>query len=163
LSISALDAFIRTFVIERIRKLLLQKSDPLPALLIEKIKKICDADSLLEAARKDDLIERVEKAFLSDFEKRSFQGTKNIEEILKLIGIKNVFHTVALNAKMNEDQIKENLDNYTNRRHLIAHRGDYDLKQQPPKENVITKKYAEDCIKLVNVVAEYIKDLEKVK
>lgn len=163
LSISALDAFIRTFVIERVRQLLANKSEALPPSLVDQIKKFCNSDSLLEAARKDDLLDRVEKAFLSDFKKKSFQGTKNIEEILQLIGIKDVFHSVALKAKMNEDQIKQDLDEYTNRRHLIAHRGDYDLQQQPPKEKVITKKYVNECIKVVKVVAKYIKDLEKVK
>ena len=38
LSISALDAFIRTFVIERIRQLLASKSKPLPSPLNDKIK-----------------------------------------------------------------------------------------------------------------------------
>lgn len=163
LSISALDAFIRTFVIEKIREQIANKSNRLPPPLVDKIKRFCDADSLLEAARKDDLLDRVEKAFLNDFEKRSFQGTKNINEILKLIGIDDVFHLVAHKAKMNEDQIKADLDKFTERRHLIAHRGDYDLQQQPPKENVITKKYVTECIKLVKVVARNIKELEKVK
>lgn len=163
LSISALDAFIRTYVIEKIRQLLANKSQPLPQALNEKIKKFCDADSLLEAARNDDLLDRVEKAFLNDFQKKSFQGTKIINEILQLIGIKDVFHSVAMKAKMNEDQIKQDLDEYTERRHLIAHRGDYDLQQQPPKEKVITKKYVKDCIKVVKVVAKHIKELEKAK
>lgn len=163
LSISALDAFIRTFVIDKIRQLLMNKSEPLPTSLKDKIKKFCDLDSLLEAARKDDLLDRVEKAFLNDFQKRSFQGTKNINEILEMVGIKNVFHSVAHKASMNEDQIKSDLDEYTERRHIIAHRGDYDLQQQPPKEIPITKKHVTNCIKIVKIIAKHIKDLEKIK
>lgn len=160
LAVSALDAFIRTFIINRVRNIIADKSKILPNDLIDKIKKFIDQDSLIDAARKDDLLDRVEKAFLNDFKKKSFQGTKAIEEIMNIIGIKNVFHLVASKAKMNEDQIKNDLDMYTERRHLIAHRGDYELTQQPPVENIITKKYAENCIKLVKVVAKNINALE---
>ncbi len=160
LAVSALDAFIRTFIISRIRNILADKSKKLPNDLVDKIKKFVDQDSLIDAARKDDLLDRVEKAFINDFKKRSFQGTKAIEEIMNTIGVNNVFHLVAINAKMNEDQIKNDLDMYTERRHLIAHRGDYELNQQPPLENIITKKDAESCIKLVKVIAKNINALE---
>ncbi len=160
LAVSALDAFIRTFIVTRIRDIISDKSKKLPNELIEKIKKFIDQDSLIDAARKDDLLDRVEKAFINDFEKRSFQGTKAIEDIMNLIGVNNVFHMVAINAKMNEDQIKNDLNMYTDRRHLIAHRGDYQLNQQPPVENIITKKDAENCIKLVKVIAKNINALE---
>ncbi|MEW5911259.1 MAG: HEPN domain-containing protein [Thermodesulfobacteriota bacterium] len=156
LSISALDAFIRDFVICRTRELLAMKSHALPTALSVQIKRFIKDDELLEAARKDDLLERVEKAFRNDFEKRSFQGTKNIEEMLQVVGYKNVFHEVAMKAKMNEDTLRHDLDKFTQRRHAIAHRGDYELSQNPPKENVVTKKDAEDCIKLVRRIAKHM-------
>jgi len=56
--------------------------------------------------RKDDLLERVEKALRSDFERRSFQGTKNIEEHLRIAGYEDVFHEVAVKAHLNEDALR---------------------------------------------------------
>ena len=155
LAVSALDAFIRTFVVARIGDLLVRR-ESLPELLSERIKKYLDTDGLLEAARREDLVDRVEKAFRADFEKRSFQGTRNIEEWMRVVGFKDVFNEVASHAKRNEAALRRDLDRFTDRRHAIAHRGDYDLTQQPPKEQQITKKEVEDCIKVVRIVAESI-------
>jgi hypothetical protein len=159
LAVSALDAFVRDFVIFRMRTLLATKSLALPAALATHIKKFLKDDDLLDAARKDDLIERVEKAFRGDFEKRSFQGTKNIEEQLRIAGYENVFHEVAINAHVNEDTLRSELDKFTQRRHAIAHRGDYNLSENPPIENVVTKKDAEDCIRLVCRIAKHMHQL----
>jgi hypothetical protein len=159
LAISALDAFIRSFVIERVRSLLANKSATLPGPLADRIKSFLKDDALLEAARKDDLLDRVEKAFREDFEKKSFQGTRQITESLKLIGHSDVFHAVAMSAEENEDTLRRCLDGFTNRRHMIAHRGDYDLSQNPPREFPITKKEAQECIKIVGLVAAHINKL----
>lgn len=160
LAVSALDAFVRDFVIKRTRTLLATKSLALPAPLSAHIKKFLKEDDLLEAARKDDLLERVEKAFRSDFERRSFQGTKNIEEQLRLVGYDDIFHEVAIHAQMNEDTLRTDLDRFTTRRHSIAHRGDYELNENPPRENPITKKDAKDCVKLVCCIAKHVNELE---
>jgi len=159
LAVSALDAFVRDFVITRTRTLLASKALALPAALSGQIKKFLKDDDLLEAARKDDLLERVEKAFRGDFERRSFQGTKSIEEQLRIAGYEDIFHEVAVKAHMNEDTLRADLDRFTGRRHAIAHRGDYDLSENPPKENVVTKKDAEDCIKLVCRIAKEMNEL----
>jgi hypothetical protein len=159
LAVSALDAFIRTFVIGRIRELLADRTSTLPEPLATQITKFLKIEILLEAARKDDLLDRVEKAFRSDFEKRSFQGTKNITECMKMIGFEDVFSDIAVNAGMNEEVLRNDLDKYTERRHQIAHKGDYDLTVRPPKENVVTKKFANDCIKLVILIADTINKL----
>lgn len=159
LAVSALDAFVRTFVIGRIRRLLADKTATLPDSLSDRIKRFLKEDGLLDAARKDDLLERVEKAFRSDFERKSFQGTKNISEIMKLVGHDDIFHEIASNAQCNEDRLKSDLDKYTSRRHVIAHRGDYDLTQRPPVEQQVLKKDAVACIKLVKTIAETIQDL----
>jgi len=76
-----------------------------------------------------------------------------------IVGYNDVFHDVAVHAGMNEDRLRQELDSFTQRRHAIAHRGDYDLTENPPKENVITKKYAEDCISLMCRVAKHIHEL----
>ncbi len=60
---------------------------------------------------------------------------------------------------MNEETLCQDLDRFTDRRHVIAHRGDYDLTENPPVENVVTKKDAEDCIKTVALVAQQIHEL----
>jgi hypothetical protein len=159
LAVSALDAFVRDFVITRSRTLLASKSLALPAALSTQIKKFLSDDDLLESARKDDLLERVEKAFRADFERRSFQGTKNIEEQLRIVGYDDIFHEVAIKAQMNEDTLRADLDRFTKRRHAIAHRGDYDLNENPPQVNPVTKKDAEDCVKLVCRIAKHMHQL----
>jgi hypothetical protein len=111
LAISALDAFIRSFVIARIRSLLGDKTAALPGPLADRIKNFLKEDALLEAARKDDLLDRVEKAFQKDFERQSFQGTRQITESLKLIGHENVFHAIAISASENEETMRERLGN----------------------------------------------------
>ena len=156
LAVSALDAFVRTFVIRQTRVLLADRTRALPGALADQIKKFLKDDQLLDAARKDDLLDRVEKAFQNDFERRSFQGVKNITEYMKMVGYEDIFHDVAIDAGVNEETLKKDLDKFTKRRHVIAHKGDYDLNQNPPKENIVTKKQAEDCIRLVTKIAKHI-------
>lgn len=159
LAVSALDAFVRDFVLSRTRELLAARTQTVPPALLAQIKQFIKDDDLINAARQDDLLERVDKAFRSDFERRSFQGTKAIHESMMIVGYNDVFHDVAVHAGMNEDRLRQELDSFTQRRHAIAHRGDYDLTENPPKENVITKKYAEDCISLMCRVAKHIHEL----
>ena len=133
----------------------------LPPALASDIKRFLKDDGLLEAARKDDLLSRIEKAFRQDFERKSFQGVKNIKECLQLAGIDDVFHEIAVRESLNEDNLKQELERFTKRRHVIAHHGDYDLSQNPPVENPIRKKDVEDCIKLITKIAQSIHDASK--
>lgn len=160
MAISALDAFIRAFLLEQIIAILVDSKKSVPKKLADRIQSYLK-DSLFDAARNNDLLERTEQAFQNDFEKKSFQGTKVISENLEIIGIENVFQKIARAAKKNEEELKANLDEYTKRRHIIAHSGDYDLKQIPPQENQITKKYVETCLKTVATVATEIARLAK--
>ncbi len=163
LAVSALDAFIRMFVLAKIRELLTDQNKILSDTLTKKITTYIRPEDLLEAARKNDLLDRVEKAFRNELEKISFQGTKKISECISWVGYKDIFHDIALKAKVNEDSLKTNLDEFTQRRHTIAHNGDYDLSQNPPVENVITKTHVEDCIKLVEKIANHINEIGKSK
>ncbi|HWC60704.1 MAG TPA: HEPN domain-containing protein [Verrucomicrobiae bacterium] len=156
LCISALDAYVRTHCLEKIRAIVADRNRELPKLLAEEIKRLIKDDHLLEAARKDDLLSRVEKAFREEFERRSFQGVKNITVCFQLIGIEDIFHEVAICASVNEDNLRVELSRFTKRRHAIAHQGDYDLTQNPPIENSIRKKDAEECIRLVSLLAATI-------
>jgi hypothetical protein len=158
LAISALDAYVRTLFIEKIRELLVDGKE-IPVSLESRIKSYLKEDGLLEAARKGDLLGRVEKAIQNDFDKKSFQGCKIIEEYLEMAGIKNVFKVIAEKANMNETLLRTQLDSYTNRRHLIAHRGDHDLTKNPPEETEIKKDYAINCIKLIRKIVNYINSL----
>lgn len=159
LSVSALDAYVRTVCLERVRMIIADKSRELPTPLAAEIKKFLKDDQLLEAARKDDLLSRVEKAFRQDFERKSFQGVKNITECLQLAGFDDVFHAVAVGESLNEDNLKEDLNRFTKRRHAIAHQGDYDLSQHPPVENPIRKSDPEACIKLITTIAKAVHKL----
>jgi len=161
LAISALDAYVRTCCLERILNFLYDQHNELPPLLASEIKRLIKDDHLLEAARKHDLSARVEKAFRQEFQRKSFQGVKNITDCLQIAGFKDVFHEVAVSVSINEDNLKFELTRFTERRHAIAHQGDYDLSQNPPIESGIRKKDAQDCIKLVNRIAAAIHALSK--
>ena len=160
LAISALDAYVRTYVLEQIRRLLNNRTATLPGKLADQIKRFLDPDQLLDAARKDDLLDRVEKAFKRDFEKRSFQGVRAIAEGLEFVGVSDVFKEVASLSGENEDNLRKELERFTQRRHAIAHRGDYDFSQNPTQEQPATKKEANDCIRLVVLIVDGMKGLK---
>jgi hypothetical protein len=153
LAVAALDAYVRTFVVEKILTKLSDLKQPVPTKLKEHAKEFLGHDGLFDAARHGDLGSRLEKAFRESFEERSFQGIKNIEDAMKLIGQDDVFHTIACSASVNEDHLKRDLGRFTKRRHIIAHCGDYDLNQTPPKENDITEEDVRLCIKMVKLMA----------
>jgi hypothetical protein len=159
LAISALDAFIRTFVIEKIRDVWTNKSKTLPQALVDQIRDLVKDEQILDAARKDELLSRLIRAFSQSFETKSFQGVKNISQCLQLAGYEDIFHQVAIAASMNEDKLKEDIGRFTKRRHVIAHQGDHDLTQNPPLLNPIRKKDAEECIRLVTTIAKVINSL----
>ena len=156
LAVAALDAYVRTFVVEKIMAKLADLAQPVPAKLKDHAKDFLGQDGLFDAARHGDLGSRLEKAFRESFEEKSFQGVKNIEEAMRLVGYDNVFHAIACSASVNEDHLKRDLGRFTKRRHIIAHCGDYDLNQTPPKENDVTDEDVKKCIETVKLMAEEI-------
>ncbi|WP_288865427.1 HEPN domain-containing protein [uncultured Alistipes sp.] len=163
LTISALDAFVRTMVISEIRKILMDTKQKLPIKLADYLKNLLSQDKLLEAARNSDLLERVESAVRTDFETKSFQGEWKISSYLEMVGYKDIFAEVALNADINERNLKQKLSLYTTRRHVIAHSGDYDLNSTPHSENTMNKKYASDCVDLIRLFARTIHEISNNK
>jgi acyl carrier protein len=159
LAVSALDAFIRTLVVEKIVAKIADQSQTVPQELKQQAQELLGKDGLFDAARANDLGSRLEKAFRLKFEGKSFQGIKNIEDALYLIGHDKVFSKVAKSARVNEENLKSELAQFTKKRHIVAHCGDYDLTQTPPIENKILKKNVKDCIKLVKLVATEINKL----
>jgi hypothetical protein len=158
LSISALDAFVRKVVISEIVKMISDKK-PLNTKLSDYLKGLLNQDKLLEAARNYDLIERVEEAIKSDFETKSFQGEWKISSYMEMVGYKDIFSEVSVKVDINEKNLKRKLSVFTTRRHIIAHSGDIDLNQNPHKENVIDKKYANECVETVRLFAKTINDI----
>lgn len=161
LAVSAMDAYIRTLVVNRVLAVLKDVTKPLPAKLREQLKELLGQDALLDAARASDLPARVEKALKDKFEDSSFQGVDKITGAMRLIGKDDIFKEVARAASTNEQELKEALGRFTKKRHIIAHCGDYDMSQTPPCENPIKKKDAEDCIKLMRSIAEKIDSIIK--
>jgi len=159
LAVSALDAFVRTLVIDRIVSKVARPSETVPDKLRDQIKDCLGPDSILEAARQGDLSSRVEKALRERFDDQSFQGVKKITKAMRLIGYDDVFATIALAASVNEENLKSDVGRFTKRRHIISHCGDYDLNQTPPIENKILKRYVQECIKTVELVAREINKL----
>lgn len=159
LTISALDAFVRKVVISEIRNVISDTKKSMNQELTDYIKKLLNQDKLLDAARNYNLLEKVEQAVKDDFETKSFQGEWKITFYLKMVGYKDIFSDVSIKADINESNLKRKLNVFTNRRHVIAHSGDYNLNQTPHKENEITKKYAKACIDIVRLFASTIHTL----
>lgn len=160
LAISALDAFVRAFVIARINAILTQRIE-VSKPLMKKLQECLTYEELFAAYRDQDLPSRVEQRLWVDFEARSTQGSGRITEYMAMVGIENVFKQVAKKADANEDRLRAELERFTNRRHEIAHRGDYDLSVNPPKEKPIHQDDAHECIRVVTLIAKQIHSLER--
>jgi hypothetical protein len=159
LAVSALDAYVRTLVIDRIVTTVGDPKKNVPEKLREQIKDCLGHDVIFEAARQGDLSSKVGKAMREKFDDQSFQGVKKITEAMRLIGHEDVFAVIAQSASENEKILKENLGRFTKRRHIIAHCGDYDLNQTPPVENKLLKDEVLECIRVVELVAREINKL----
>ena len=157
LSISALDSFIKTYLGEEIR-ICLSKGN-LSSNLKQYIKDELfnkDKDSLVNSVLEPDFYDRVLEKFEEDFKNKSFQGQKLIDKYMKLAGVEQVFKQISKNANISADNLQSNLEIYTQRRHQIVHCGDHDLSQTEPTENMISKKDAQNCVKLVKTIAAEI-------
>jgi hypothetical protein len=159
LSISALDAFIRSIVTEKINNMLLDNSNDLPEKLATYLKNLLNQDKLLNAARKYNLHEVVDKHIKDDFGTKSFQGEWKIKSFMELIGYQNIFKQVSEKADISETNLMKKLEVYTQRRHVIAHSGDYDLNNTTQSENEITKRFAQECVDLVNKFAKHVNEI----
>jgi len=159
LSISALDAFIRTIVTEKINNILLDSEKELPAKLSDYLKGLLNQDKLLNAARKYNLQDVVDKHIKEDFGTKSFQGEWRIKTYMELVGYQNIFKQVSEKADISETNLMKNLELFTQRRHVIAHSGDYDLNSTLQVENAIKKVYAQDCIDLVSKFVQYVNEI----
>lgn len=159
LSISALDAFVRTLVIEKVKNILLNSSQPMSSGLRDYLKNLLNQDKLLDAARSYNLLETVEKALREDFEKKSFQGEWKITQFMGLVGHPDIFKQVAIKAELNETTMTNKINKYTKRRHTIAHSGDYKLNQTEQTENEIDKSFAKDCIDVVSKFAQNLNEI----
>jgi hypothetical protein len=158
LSISALDAYIKTFLIVEIKKSLIEKN--LSSDLKRYIKEdLFTKDTLHQFVLENNFYEKVIEKFDEDFEKRSFQGQKSIDKYMKLAGVNQVFKLVANSADRSVDNLLSSIENFTQRRHLIVHCGDHDLTQTELTENKIAEKDASDCIKLVRLI---VKEIHKI-
>ncbi len=159
LAVSALDAYVRTLVIDRIVTTVGDPKKVVPEKLRDQIKDCLGHDVIFEAARQGDLSSKVGKAMREKFDDQSFQGIKKITEAMRLIGYDDVFAIVAQSASENEKILKEKLGKFTKRRHIIAHCGDYDLNQTPLVENKLLKDEVLECIRVVELVAREINKL----
>lgn len=159
LSISALDAFVRSTVTEKINAILLDRSKPLPTDLANYLKGLLNQDKLLDAARRYDLHEAVDRHIKEDFSTKAFQGEWKIRTFMALVNHKDIFKQVSIAADISENNLIKKLDEFTKRRHVIAHSGDYDLTTTTHTENSIDKKYAQDCVDLVTKFALHMNEI----
>jgi hypothetical protein len=152
LSISALDAYVKTFLIAEIKQRISDRtlSKDLKTYIKEEL---FTKDTLYQVVLEQDFIDKVIEKFDVDFEKRSFQGQKSIDKYMKLAGIDQVFKSITKSANVSLDNLLGDLERFTNMRHQIVHCGDHDLNQTELTENKICEKDAKDCIKLVKLIA----------
>lgn len=162
LSISALDAYVKTFLTQEIKQKITDRtlSKDLKTYIIEEL---FTKESFHQVALDSDFIDKVIEKFDLDFEKKSFQGQKSIDKYMKLAGIDQVFKAITKSANVSLDNLLRDLERFTNMRHLIVHCGDHDLNQTALTENKVQEKDAKDCIKLVKLIATEIHNLNKQK
>ena len=162
LSISALDSYIKTFLIVEIKKNLNNRSlsNDLKSYIKEEL---FNKDELHQVVLENNFYEKVIQKFDADFEKRSFQGQKSIDKFMKLAGMNQVFKQISISADKSIDNILSSIETYTQRRHLIVHCGDHDLTQTQLTENQIDKSTASKCIELVKLIASEIHKINQEK
>lgn len=158
LTIAALDAYTRTVTIVKIQEKVRRKLKPKDSLFIY-IKDIMSHDVLLESAINDRFFSEIENKVTEDFQKKSFQGERKITHYMEIAGYKNIIGIIAKKINLNEDNLKKKIGEFTERRHTIAHGGDYDINQIPYKENPITKEYAEGCIELISSFTKTLNEI----
>lgn len=158
LAISALDAYVRRFVLERVRLTLIE-TKPLPGALEKRLEELLRWPVMLQAARKGNLVDVALDALRDNFTTiTNFQGADQITNGMRLVGTKNVFKRIARATHIAEADLRRDLNEFTTRRHLIAHQGDYDLNQVPPDEKPIDLEYVKSCIELVGLIAKHIQE-----
>lgn len=158
LSISALDAFIRTTITTRIKDIVLDKKN-VGDELYKYLEKLLPHKELFNAARQNNFLQKIENVLKKDFEIQSFQGEEKISTFLKMIGHNDIFSNVSKKINKNEGNLIKQLNDYTKRRHTIAHRGDYDLNQNPVVEIQIDYLYASSCVKFVEEITKAINEI----
>jgi hypothetical protein len=161
LSISALDNFIRTIISIKIKNKVIEKK--VPDELEKYICSIFPQRELFEAARKDNFHMVLDRVINLDFSKKSFQGAEKITEFFKLVGYKDIFDIVAKKINKHKGNLIKELNEYTDRRHSIAHRGDYTFEQTDTKELEITYSYAEKCIETIKNIVKAINEITEDK
>lgn len=162
LSISALDAYIKTFLIVEIKRSLNEKK------LSQELKRyikdeLFTKETLHQHVLETNFYEKVIEKFDEDFEKKSFQGQKSIDKYMKLAGVNQVFKLISNSADKSVDKLQSAIENFTQRRHLIVHCGDHDLTQTSLTEIQICEKDASDCIELVSLIANEIHKISQSK
>jgi hypothetical protein len=162
LSISALDTFIRTIVSIKINKVIVIEKK-VSHELRRYIFSILSQEELFEAVRKNDFPNVLDRAINLNFSNQSFQSTKKIISFLQLVGYKNIFDNVAKKINIHKGNLIEDLDKYTDRRHIIVHCGDYDLEQTDSKEREITSEYTKKCIKTIKDIVKAINEITEDK
>ncbi len=162
LSISALDAYVKTFLIVEIKQRLSEKnlSPDLKRYIKEEL---FSKETLHLVVLENNFFDKVVERFEEDFEKKSFQGQKAIERYMKLAGFDQIFRQIADSADKSLNNLLASLESYTKRRHLIVHCGDHDLNQTKLTENQISEKHATECVELVQLIASHIHKLNQSK
>ncbi|WP_298346701.1 HEPN domain-containing protein [uncultured Algibacter sp.] len=162
LSISALDSYIKTFLIVEIKKNLNERS--LSSDLKKYIKEeLFSKEELHQVVLENNFYDKVVQKFDADFEKRSFQGQKSIDKFMKLAGMNQIFKQISISADKSIDNILSSIENFTQRRHLIVHCGDHDLTQTELTEIDIDKDSASKCVELVKLIASEIHKISQEK
>lgn len=162
LSISALDAYVKTFLTTEIKQRINDRTLSTELKLYIK-EELFNKESLYNVVLDADFIDKVIDRFDADFEKKSFQGQKSIDKYMKLAGIGQVFKEITKSANVSPDNLIGDLEKFTKMRHLIVHCGDHDLNQTDLTENTICDKDPVDCINLVKLIATEIHKIYQTK
>lgn len=165
LSISAMDAYFHEVIAEKIAKFVrAKKGKQLPGKLVEIIKKEVNHERLIEIMFKERPLSHIANIVRKSIADRTYQDAGKIEDILKIVGVDDLWFQVGKKLKTSKEKAKTFIHLYVHRRHDIVHRGDFGAtKRSKNKLKSITRQYANNCVTHVEKFVKAINDVIETK
>jgi len=158
ISVSAMDAYFHEKIPENIARLVrAKKGKNLPGKFVDTIKSGASHDKLIGIFFQKRPLSHIVTIVRKSMTDRTYQDPSKIEDVLKIVGVTDVWYKVGRKLKLRKEKAKTYIQGYVTRRHQIVHRGDYgQTKKTKNQLKPITRPYAERCVREVKRFVEAI-------
>jgi|GEM_PF-1765696 len=160
ISVSAMDGYFHEKIPENVARLVrAKKGRQLPGKLVQTIKEQATHDKLIEILFEERPTAHITSMIRKSMKDRTYQDPSKIDEIIKILGLDDVWFKLSQKLKTSKDKSKSLVQGYVNRRHQIVHRGDYgqSMKTKNKLKN-ISRRYTVRC---VNDISRFIKAIDQ--